>query len=451
MGELVKKDISLPSVELRPLPVPPAPSNYRRPAIFGIGLILAVFGGVGAWSALASLDSAAIAPGTITVESKRKAVQHMEGGIVRQILVEDGAIVRRGETLVRMDDTRVKAQLAILRGQLDAAKALAARLTAERDDAAGIDFPGELLERAGDANVRQILEGQRILFDARRASRRGEIEILQQRVGQLKEEIAGLQRQQRARSEQISLINDELKGLTELFEKGYAPKTRILALQREAARLTGERGQDIAQIARAENSIGEAQLRILQIRKDVQEKVAQELRETRDKVYDLEERLVAAKDQLDRTEVVSPVDGIVMGKTVFTEGGVVQAGNTMMYVVPNDDRLVIEAQLSVNNIDDVKLGDEVEVRLSGIVQRKVPLLFGKLTYVSPDRQADERTGMPFYTARVEVPEHELLKIKDVKLSAGMPAEVFVKTGERTPLDYMLMPLVNSINKSFREQ
>jgi len=451
VNDIVPRKELLPSVELRPLPVPLAPSNYRRPALFGIGLIVAVFGGFGAWSALASLDSAAIAPGTIAVESKRKAVQHMEGGIIREILVEDGAVVRRGETLVRMDDTRVKAQLAILRGQLDASKALAARLTAERDDAAAIDFPPDLLQRGADANVRQIIEGQRILFEARRASRRGEIEILQQRVGQLKEEIAGLQRQQRARSDQITLINDELKGLTELFEKGYAPKTRILALQREAARLTGERGQDIALIARAENSIGEAQLRILQIRKDMQEKIAQELRETRDKVYDLEERLVAAKDQLDRSDVVSPVDGTVMGKAVFTEGGVVQAGNTMMYVVPNDDRLIIEAQLSVNNIDDVKLGDEVEIRLSGIVQRKVPLLFGKLTYISPDRLTDERTGMPYYMARAEVPEHELLKIKDVKLSAGMPADVFVKTGERTPFDYMLSPFLNSMSKSFREQ
>jgi HlyD family secretion protein/epimerase transport system membrane fusion protein len=451
MGELIKQAALLPTVELRPLPVKPAPSNYRTPALVGMALIIVVFGGLGAWSALASLDSAAVAPGTVTVESKRKSVQHMEGGIVRQILVNDGDNVRRGDVLVRMDDTRIKAQLAIVRGQLDAAKGLAARLTAERDEAPTIAFPPDLLERMSDPNVRGIVDGQRMLFEARRASRRGEIEILQQRVGQLKEEISGLQRQQKARGEQITLIQDELKGLLELFEKGYAPKTRILALQREAARLTGERGQDIAQIARSENSIGEAQLRILQIRKDVQEKVAQELRETNDKIYDLEERWVATKDQLERSNVVAPVDGTVMGKAVFTEGGVVQPGFVMMYVVPNDDRLIVEAQLSVNNIDDVRLGESVEIRLSGLNQRKTPMLFGTLTYVSPDRTADERTGMPFYVARIEVPDHELLKIKDVKLSAGMPAVVFVKTGERSPFDYMITPFLNSINRSFREQ
>jgi len=451
MGRLVPRSDHVPAtIELIEATPAKATSSYRKPAIIGMALILAVFGGLGSWSAIAPIEGAAIALGVVTVESKKKAVQHMEGGIIKEILVRDGDVVKKGDVLVRLDDTRSRTALQIIRGQLDAARGLAARLVAERDDKDRIAFPDELLKRASDTNVSEILKGQQALFNARRESKRGEIEILEQRVRQLREEIGGLQAQQRARGDQIRLIQDELNGLVELFEKGFAPKTRILALQREAARLTGERGQDIAQISRAEKSIGESQLRILQIRKEIQEKVAAELREVQDRMYDLEERAVATRDQLDRTVVTAPVDGAVMGRAIHTEGGVVQPAGLLMYVVPSDDRLIIEAQLEVMHVDEVKIGEVAEVRFSSLNLRKLPVIVGTLEYISADRSTDERTGIPFYNARIEVPESELAKLKDQKISAGMPADVFIKTGARTPLDYILTPVLQSMNRSFRE-
>jgi HlyD family type I secretion membrane fusion protein len=428
-----------------------ASSNPRPYILFGFVVVLSVFGGLGAWAALAPLSGAVIAPGVVVVDSNQKTVQHLEGGIVSEILVRDGDWVAQGALLVRLDDTRAAANLAILDGQLHVLRAREARLLAERDLKEALAFPADLLQLKDRADVLEILNGEQDQLEARRATLAGEMAILGERAGQFREEIGGIEIQVEAKTRQMSLIGQELGGLRQLYEKGYAPLTRILALEREAERLRGERGEHKAEIARTKGSIGEAELQIVQLGKTFREEVVAELRDTQTQIFDLSQRRVAAADDVRRVEVRAPIGGIVMGLGVHTLGGVVSPGEPILYIVPSNDTLVIEAQVATSDIDKVAPGLTSVIRLSAFNLRSTPELLGEVATVSPDRFVDEATGHQYYKARVTIDESELAKLDGLALLPGMPAEVFINTGERKALSYFVKPFTDSLARTFRDE
>ncbi len=410
-----------------------APTNSRAWIVAGIATIAATFGGFGTWAALASLDSAAIAPGVVVVESERKSVQHLEGGLVKEILVRNGDPVARGDVLVRLENTHAKALHDVIRGEIDAARAEAARLVAERDGLEDIAFPEDILARAQVPKVAEALQGQRNLFAARRTSLEGQVAILEQSIAQFREEIEGLRSEQAAREQQLKILKDEL------------------AYERKIAELAGEKGRFMANVSRAEQGIGEAQLRISQLEKSVREEVVGKLRDVQERIFGLEERLVAAEDVLSRTEIRAPTAGVVMGMRVHTTGGVVAPGQELLQVVPVGDRLVIEAQVNPIDIDDVAVGQQATLRLTAFKLRSTPIIVGTLVNVSADRLLDEHTGTPYYLARIEVPKEALETLGELTLQPGMPVEALIKTGARTALGYMLSPLTDNMARAFREK
>lgn len=426
-------------------------TSWKAQAVAGAAVILGAFGGFGGWAALASLSSAAIAPGQVTVSSNRQAVQHLEGGIVSELLVRDGDVVKAGDVLIRLDPTQARAQVGIIQGQLDALVALLSRLRAERDGAATIGFPEDLLARASaDQALADAIASQQGLFAARQATLGGQISILRNRIVQLQGQKKGAAEQEQANHRQIDLIEDELTGLRSLYEKGYASRTRILALEREAERLRGERGEAQGTVARTEEAIGEARLQILQQEKAFKEDVAKELQDAQVRIADLSERLIAAKDVLERRELRAPRDGIVVGLAAHTVGGVISPGATVLEIVPIDDELVVEAQLQPLDIDNVHVGQPADIRFSSLKSRTTPVLEGRVETVSADALTDQRTGVTYFKTRVTVPRSELEKLHGQPLLPGMPAEVLIKTGDRTALDYMISPLTDIWAKSMRE-
>jgi HlyD family secretion protein/epimerase transport system membrane fusion protein len=413
--------------------------------------IAIAFGGFGTWAALASLDSAAIAPGVVVVETDRKSVQHLEGGLVKEILVRDGDMVDKNDVLIRLEDTHASAMHEIVRGELDAALAEESRLIAERDDRDAIAFPRELLERSKVAKVNKAVQGQRHLFTARRTSFHGQVAILEKSIAQFGEEIEGLKAEQSAREQQITILDGELRGLRKLLKLGNVPRNEVLAYERKLAELSGEKGRYMANVARAEQGIGEAELRIGQLRKAAREGVVAELRAVQERIFGLEERLVAAKDVLGRTEIRSPARGVVMGLKAHTTGGVISPGHEILQVVPVGDRLVIEARIDPIDIDDVEVGQQATVRLTAFKLRSTPIIVGTLINLSADTLVDEHSGTPYYLARIEVSKGQLASLGDLQLQPGMPVEALVKTGTRTALGYMLSPLTENLGLAFRER
>ena len=432
--------------------IAPPPKSKTRPfVIVGVLIILVLFGGLGAWGAIAQLSSAAIAPGVVTVNTNWRTVQHLEGGIVDEILVRDGDHVERGDVLIRLDPTRPQASLSIISSQLDQALATEARLLAERDGMDRITFPQDLLDRRySDADVGTIVAGQELLFQPRRSSLGGQAAILRQRIEQLNDQIGGLHVQQSASNRQIELIEEELEGLRILYEDGYVTRSRILALERESERLRGERGEDLAAIARAQTAIGESELQIIQLEKGFQEQVSAELRDIQAQSFDLEQRHVAAADQFDRIEIHAPESGTVLGMSAHTVGGVIGPGDPIMNIVPEDDPLIIKARVRPNDIENITIGQDAEVRFSGLSQRKTPILSGSVIGLSADRLTDQQSGEFYYEARVMIPQDEIDKLGDVHLVPGMPAEVMILTGESTALAYLLDPLIIGFSRAFKE-
>lgn len=426
-------------------------SDPRRPMWIGGVIIMVTFFGLGAWAAFAPLDSAAVAPGVVMVESNRRVIQHLEGGIVHDIRVQDGSVVKAGDVLISLDDTRVKAQVAILQQDLDSSLAIEARLLAERSGHAKVEFPQELTSRASDPMVKSAIDGQENVFQARKASMDGQKAILEQRIQQYKEQIVGLQALQKSKEIQTQTIKDELSGLEGLLEKGYVTKPRVLALQREAARLEGETGDHISAIARSEQGIGEAKLQIFQLEKSRQEDIAKELRDIQARIAESREKIVAADDVMRRIDLTAPVDGTVMNLQVHTKGGVVAPGAPLMEIVPAEDKLVIEAQISPMDIDTVHPGQEVAIHVSAVDSRLVPVINGTLETVSADRYTDQRTGMAYYKGRVTIPPDQIDRLGEHSLHSGMAVEAMVNRGQQTALHYMLRPLLQSLSRSFKEK
>ena len=353
--------------------------------------------------------------------------------------------------LVRLEDTHAKAMHDIVRGELDAALAEESRLIAERDERDSIVFPAELMARSKVAKVAKSLQGQRHLFTARRNALHGQVSILEKSIAQFQEEIEGLKAEQVAREQQLRILGDELKGLRKLLAQGNVPRNEVLAYERKLAELGGEKGRFKSNVARAEQGIGEARLRIAQLLKSAREEVVAELRQVQERVFGLEERLISAREVLGRTEIRAPTSGIVMGLRFHTTGGVIAPGHEILQVVPVGDRLVIEAHIDPIDIDDVAVGQQATVRLTAFKLRATPIIVGTLINLSADRLVDEHSGTPYYLARIEVSKEQLASIGNLQLQPGMPVEALIKTGSRTALGYMLSPFTDSINLAFRER
>ncbi len=411
-----------------------------------IGLFFLAFGG---WAALAPLKSAAIAPGGVAVESNRKTIKHLEGGIVGEIGVRDGDVVTAGQVLIRLDDTQARVTLERLKGRTVAARALEARLIAERDGSGRIVFPVSLTENGGDRENAETLAGQLKIFTTRKEAVAAQESILKQQSAQLNEEITGLKGLIAAENTQIKLIRSEIADVQSLVAKGLAKRPRLLALQRQQAEIEGARSRNIASVARAKQQIAETRLRVSELKTQKLNQVVEELRATQTELFDLEERIRSAEDVLVRTRIKAPLDGTIVGLQIHTPGGVVGPGEPLMDLVPSGAGLIIESQVDPNDIDVVHAGLPAQVRLTAFNQRNLIPINGKVLTVSADRLTDERSGVPYFLARVVLVE-DLSKDLAVALYPGMQAEVMIVTGERTVLDYIFRPLARSLGRAFRE-
>jgi HlyD family secretion protein len=428
----------------------PAPlQSIRRHLIAGIAVMILLVGGVGGWAATTQFSGAVIAQGLLVVDTSVKKVQHPTGGVVGELLVRDGSRVRAGEILLRLDDTQTRAQLAVITTSLDELMARQARLEAERDGADQIMFPESLLSRESDPQIARLTTGERKLFETRRTAREGQKAQLAARVAQLKEEIAGTEAQERAKVEQIEWVTKELKGVHELWEKNLVPFVRVTALEREAARLAGERGQALAAIAQIKGKINEIELQMTQVDQDMRNEVGRELADIRGKISELSERKIAAEDNLRRIDIRAPQDGVVLQLSVHTVGGVVGPGEQIMLIVPQAEALTVEARVAPQDINQVHVGQTAALRFSGLNQRTTPELNGTVSRISADVTQDPKTGVYYYLVRVTVPEQELARLEDVNLIPGMPVELFLQTDERTVLSYLIRPLQDQIQRAFR--
>ncbi|HEX7788960.1 MAG TPA: HlyD family type I secretion periplasmic adaptor subunit [Afipia sp.] len=430
---------------------PGSRKSIRLHLIVGLVVVTLLTCGLGGWASTAQISGALIAPGSIVVDSNVKKVQHPTGGVVGEVRARDGDRVKAGDIVVRLDDTITKASLAIVTKGLNGLYARSARLLAEQDGAERITFPPQLMESFADPDVQSLIGNEIKLFQVRSSGRIGQKAQLKERIAQLKEEIAGLEAQENAKSREIELIQKELVGVRDLYAKNLVQISRLTVLERDAARLDGDRAQFIAQKAQAKGKITEIELQIIQIDKDLSSEVSKEMREINDKIGEFVERKVTAEDQLRRIDIRAPQDGMVLQSTVHTVGGVITAGDAIMLIVPESDNLSVEAKVNPQDIDQLRIGQKTLLRLSAFNQRTTPELNGTISRISPDTTVDQRTGQSYYTIRVSLPAEEVARLGDVRLIPGMPVEAFVQTGERTMISYLAKPLSDQLMRAFREK
>lgn len=428
-----------------------AQEQIRLHVIAGAVIVAVLTIGVGGWAATTDITSALIAPGSIVVDSNVKKVQHPTGGIVGEVRVRDGDRVKSGDIVVRLDETVTRANLAVVTKGLNELTARKARLEAERDGADAIGFPADLTSRATEPDVAAVMGSERKLFELRRTARTGQKAQLRQRILQLDEEISGLAAQRDAKMKEVALIERELGGVRELFQKNLVQLNRLTQLEREATRLEGERGQYVAATAQAKGKISELELQIIQIDQELSSEVARELREVDGKIGEFVERKVTAEDQLRRIDIRAPQDGTVFQSTVHTVGGVISAGDAIMLIVPEADNLTVEAKVNPQDIDQLKIGQTALLRFTTFNQRTTPEINGTVTRISADISTDQRTGLSYYTVRIGLPPQEVARLGEVKLVPGMPVEAFVRTGERTVLSYLIKPFYDQLTRAFREK
>jgi membrane fusion protein, epimerase transport system len=434
-------------------PTAPPDDSAKGPIRFGLAVMVLFFGGLGGWAAYAPLNGAVVAPGVVKVEGNRKTIQHLDGGIVKELRVKEGDRVEAGQTVIVLDNTQQRAAVTMLTQQHDAYRAQQARLLAERDEAPNIAFPPDLLARRDQPAVAAILDGEAKQFAVRRTALAGQVAVLKQRIEQLQEQIGAAQAQETSQKEQLVLIREQLKDQRYLMERGLTQRPRVLELERTASAIVGQAGEIAGNIAKARQSIGEVEMQIAQAKNDRMTDIAKDLRDTQDKLLDLPPKLQAAADVLYRTELRSPYSGYVVGLSVFSIGGVIGKGEKVMDIVPKRDELTVEANVNVDDIHDVRPGMRAEVHLTAYKQRVLPVIHGEVTQVSADRLTDPKTNAPYYTALVRVDESELADAKvakDVELYPGMSASVIIPTRERTALDYLLGPVIASFDQSFRQ-
>lgn len=424
--------------------------DLRRTAIAGAAVIALAFGAFAAWAALAPIAGAVIAAGTVKVDSNRKTVQHLEGGIVHEIRVRDGDRVEAGQVLVVLQDTTVDASVDLLSGQLLAESAKVARLTAERDGADQVRFPAALTSPAAGAKAAEILRGERHLFSVRLGALEEQVRSLQSQIEEARHEVANVTAQVESETRSVEYLQEEVAVNERLYQDKFINKSRLLALRRELAETEARRSEHQADLAQARQRINELELRILSLRTARVQNAADELDQSTRRIYDLRERLRPSQDAARRQQVVAPVAGEVVNMRVHTLGGVIGPREPILDIVPKEKALVIEARVAVEDIDEVQRGTFADVRLSAFSQRSTPLVQGEISYVSADRLVDEATRLPYFTVQVTVGERALAEAGNLHLYPGMPAEVFIRTRERSALDYLLEPLTNSLRRAARE-
>jgi HlyD family secretion protein len=426
--------------------------SIRNLNIVGLSAVAVFLGGVGGWATTVPLTGAVIGAGTLVVESSIKKVQHPTGGVVGQIAVREGSLVKQGDVVIRLDDTVPRSTLGVVRAQLDEAMAREARLLAERDGTESVMFPAELTNRGKDAVAAAALAGEEKLFQSRRNGRTGQRLQLRERVAQTNEEIAGLAAQLNGKEGETKLVAEELVGVTQLYKQKLITIQRLMALQRDQARLDGERGQLIGSVARARAKISETELQILQLEQDFRTEVLKDLRDTQGKIAELREKTTAAEDQLKRIEIRAPQTGIVHQLAVHTVGGVVANGEAIMLIVPVADKLMVEARIPPQDIDQFSLGATTTVRILAGNQRTMSDIFGEVTHIGADLTKDkDQPNQAYYVVRASIPEEQIRRLDALKLVPGMPAEIFIQTDERTLLQYLLRPLHEQIFRAFRER
>lgn len=442
-------DVKNLSPSVKPSAVMTPVVDDRPIRLIGVIILLVAFSLFALWSYWAPIDGAALASGVITVKSHRKTVQHLDGGIVHQIFVKDGDIVREGDILLTLDGTEARSQLEVLRGQSITLSAQLARLEAERDRKARIEFPDNL-SRLDDSRVAEARTSETELFSARRVAFEGQISVLKQKINQLSTQIVGIKGQRQSKQALSESYGEEAKDLKELLAEGFADKQRLRDTERNHASNSGDIASLTSQIAAAEIQIGETKLEILQLEKKFQEEVSEKLSEVQSQLFDVNQRLAATADKVSRIEIKAPVGGRVMGLAIHTQGGVVMAGSPILDIVPQQEDLIIDARVSPLDIDRIRLGLVAEVRFSAFKQALTPTTEGKVIHISADRFVDEKADAAYYQAEVELTPESLQKLKNLELVPGMPVEVMIRTGERTVVEYLMQPITDAFARAFRE-
>ena len=425
--------------------------DHSRFARIGTIAVLVCFGGFGGFAALAPIDSAAVAPALVAVDTSKKPLQHLEGGIVREILVKENGRVTQGQVLFRLEPTPARANADLVRKQLDAALAQEARLVAEQGRKPRVVFPDAMLARRGVAEVAATILDQERQFAERRRSIEGQERIVEARIAQTTREVAGRSAHAASLKGQIASLAAEHAKVTPLVERGFYPVNKRLAMERDLIRLKGELGQAEAEIARSAETIREARLQIEQITQKFQEEVAQQMAEARGRLSDMREKLAIADDVLTRVEIRAPRAGVVQGLKIFAAGTVIKPGETIAELVPVDDALVLSARVSPLDIDSIAKGQKATVRFPAFANRSASPMVGSVQSISADSLIDEATKQPYYLARVAVDLKSLPVALSSRIVPGMPADVMIATGERTLLNYLIGPLTESLGRGFREK
>lgn len=429
-----------------------AQRSARTHSVAGFAVVFIMLGGIAVWAARTEISGAVLSPGVVVVESEVKKVQHPTGGVVSEIRVTNGSQVRAGEVLIRLDETVNRANLQMITKQLDELVMREARLEAERDGAATITLPQSYADRERESDVARRIAGETAFFTSRRATLDGQKKQLLERISQFEQEIAGLERQLVAKAAEIGIVTLELKGVTRLEELQLVTSMRVNQLRRDAMRLKGESGQLESAVAQARGRIAEIKAELLSIEQDFKTSILEELRDNRAQQAELLERRIAAEDLLKRATIRSPQTGVVHELAVHTIGGVVNPAENVMLIVPGGDDLIIEARIQTSDIDQVLQGGGTAiVRLSAFNQQTTPELKGEVVGVSADLTIDRMTGAPHYLTRIKILKEERVKLEGKRLVPGMPAEVHIRTTDRTVLSYLIKPVLDQMQRAFRER
>jgi len=423
--------------------------SLRRHLLLGLGAVALLFAIIFGWGGLTEISGAVIAPGKLVVDSNVKKVQHPTGGVVGDLKVKDGDRVKKGDIVVRLDETQARTSLAIVTKALDEIEARQARLEAERDGAQKVTFPADLVARDKEPEVAQVMKSEQRLFEIRHSAREGQKAQLLEQIDQLRQQIIGNDEQIAAKSKEIDWNQQELGGIRGLWKQNLVPFNRVTTLERDSARMHGERGALTASIAQAKGRISEIQLKILQIDEDLRTEVGKELAEIRAKKSELTERRVAAEDQLKRIDLIAPQDGTVFQRSVHTVGGVIQAGEVVMLVVPESDALIIEAKVLPQDVDQIHVGQAAVVQFAAFNRRTTPELNGEVIGIGADITADERRNETYYAVRIRISDKELARLDGLMPMAGMPVEVFIQTSPRTVMTYLTKPIREQFERAFR--
>ncbi len=426
-------------------------SEWRKFALFGYSLIFFTFGIMGLWASIAKVDKAVVAGGWVSVETNKKTIQHLEGGIVKEIQVKEGQHVAKDQPLIKLESTQAKANSDILYNQLMSALALEARLIAERDDKSKIEWPADFKDYKQSSFLTKLVEDEERQFLERRVTLNGQISIIDSKRKQLKTEIEGINIEKQSVEKQVELSNQEMKSVRDLHKKKLIPTTRLLSLERELARLQGIIGKTITETAKAENAVSEMGIQIEQTKQKFKEDVATNLLDVRTKLSDFKQKNIVATDVLKRVELKSPRSGTVQNLKAFTIGQVIRPGEPILDIVPDDEALIIQAQFQPQDIDVVHDGQKAEIKFPAFHSRTLPTMEGVIETLSHDRLVDEVSKQPYYLGTIVISKADIPGEYETRLRPGMPAEIIVAAGERTVLNYLVSPLSSAIRKTFIEQ